>query len=172
MPFYESVFIARQDISVLQVDSLTEELTKLIAEQGAKVVKMEYWGLRSLAYKIRKNRKGHFVLYGIDGPSSAVMELERRMRLNEDVLRYLTIKVDAIEEGPSVMMQRGPGRDDRPRRDGGPRQHESEASPKMAEPSTDAVVPKTDAVKEAAPKEAAPPKADTDTDTETDGNEK
>ena len=118
MPLYECVFIARQDISAPQVDSLTEELTKLIEEQDAKVVKMEYWGLRSLAYKIRKNRKGHYVLYGIDGPSSAILEMERRMRLNEDVLRYLTVKVDEIEEGPSVMMQSRGGRGGREGREG------------------------------------------------------
>ena len=158
MPFYESVFIARQDISAPQVESLTEELSKLIEEQGGKVVKKEYWGLRSLAYKIRKNRKGHYVLYGIDAPSSAVQELERRMRLNEDVLRYLTVKVDSIEEGPSVMMQRGSGRDDRSRRDGGHRRRERER---------DAAPPKADTGKD-----AAPSKADTGTTEETDGGEK
>ncbi len=179
MPLYESVFIARQDISAPQVDSLTEELTKLIEEQGAKVVKMEYWGLRSLAYKIRKNRKGHYVLYGIDGPSSAILEMERRMRLNEDVLRYLTVKVDEIEEGPSVMMQRGPGRDDRPgrdnrpgrddrpRRDGGHGRHNREDAP-QADTGTDAVAEKADsgAVAAKADTDAVTAKTDTDKDAE------
>ena len=170
MPFYESVFIARQDISAPQVESLTEELSKLIEEQGGKVVKKEYWGLRSLAYKIRKNRKGHYVLYGIDGPSSAIQELERRMRLNEDVLRYLTVKVDAIEEGPSVMMQRGSGREDRARRDGGHRRRDREDAPRT-DTGKDAAPANTDTGKDAAPakpdtgKDVAPAKADTDKDT-------
>ena len=180
MPLYESVFIARQDISAPQVESLTEELSKLIEDQGAKVVKTEYWGLRSLAYKIRKNRKGHYVLYGIDGPSAAVQELERRMRLNEDVLRYLTVKVDAIEEGPSVMMQRGPARDDRSRRDGGPRRRdrEHEAAPRRTDSDKVAAPPKTDSDKDAAPaktdndKVPAPSEADTKTTEKTDGGEK
>jgi len=117
MPFYESVFIARQDISSEQAESLTEEFTKVIDGLGGKVTKKEYWGLRTLAYKIRKNRKGHYMLLNIDAPPPAIPELERQMRLNEDILRYLTIKVDALEEEPSIVMQRGSARDDRPGRD-------------------------------------------------------
>lgn len=116
MPLYESVFIARQDISATQVDALTESYSKIIEEQGGQVAKKEYWGLRNLAYRIRKNRKGHYVLFNIDAPAPALHEMERQMRISEDVLRYLTIKVDELEEGPSVMMQRSTGRDERPRR--------------------------------------------------------
>ena len=116
MPLYENVFIARQDISGTQVDALADVFTQLIAEQGGEVKKRENWGLRNLAYRMNKNRKGHYVLFNIDAPAPAIAELERTMRINEDVLRYLTIRVDALEEGPSpIMLNRG-GREDRPRR--------------------------------------------------------
>jgi small subunit ribosomal protein S6 len=117
MPLYENVFIARQDISGAQVDALTESLTQLIADNGGAVRKREYWGLRNLAYRMRKNRKGHYVLMNLDAPPAAVAELERTMRLNEDVIRYLTIRVKAHEEGPSAIMQNRGGRDDRRRGD-------------------------------------------------------
>ncbi len=116
MPYYESVFIARQDISATQVDTLADGFAKAVEDQGGKIAKRESWGLRSLAYRIKKNRKGHYVLFNIDGPSSAVLEMERQMCLSEDILRYLTVKVDELEEGPSIIMQRG-GRDERSRRD-------------------------------------------------------
>jgi small subunit ribosomal protein S6 len=117
MPLYENVFIARQDISGAQVDALADQFTQLISEHGGEVKKRENWGLRNLAYRMNKNRKGHYVLFNIEAPAPAVAELERNMRINEDVLRYLTIRVDALEEGPSpVMLNRG-GREDRPRRD-------------------------------------------------------
>src|SRR5580704_9045402 len=116
MPLYENVFIARQDISGAQVDALADTFTQLIAEQGGEIKKREYWGLRNLAYRMNKNRKGHYVLFNIDAPAPAVAELERTMRINEDVLRYLTLRVDEHEEGPSpVMLNRG-GREDRGRR--------------------------------------------------------
>jgi len=116
VPLYENVFIARQDISGTQVDALADGFTQLIADQGGEIKKREYWGLRNLAYRMNKNRKGHYVLFNIEAPAAAVAELERTMRINEDVLRYLTIKVDALEEGPSpVMLNRG-SREDRPRR--------------------------------------------------------
>jgi small subunit ribosomal protein S6 len=116
MPLYENVFIARQDISGAQVDALADQFTQLIADNGGEVKKRENWGLRNLAYRMSKNRKGHYVLFNIEAPAPAVAELERTMRINEDVLRYLTIKVDALEEGPSpVMLNRG-SREDRPRR--------------------------------------------------------
>ena len=105
MPFYENVFIARQDVSSQQVDAMTEEFTKLISEYGGQVQKTEYWGVRGLAYRIKKNRKGHYVLMNIDAQSDSVLELERQMRLHEDILRYMTTRVDVLEEGPSVMMQ-------------------------------------------------------------------
>src|SRR5689334_4261903 len=104
MPLYENVFIARQDISGAQVDALADTFTTLIAEQGGEVKKREYWGLRNLTYRMKKNRKGHYVLFNIDGPAAAIAELERTMRINEDVLRYLTLRVDQHEEGPSPIM--------------------------------------------------------------------
>ena len=105
MPFYENVFIARQDVSSAQVETLTDTLANLVTEHGGKVTKREYWGLRNLSYRIKKNRKGHYILLNLDAPPAAVNELERNMRINEDVLRYLTVRVDALEEGPSAMMQ-------------------------------------------------------------------
>ena len=105
MALYESVVIARQDLSTAQVDTLGDELTKILSEGGAKVTKRENWGLRSLNFRIKKNRKGHYLMFNLDAPSTAVVEYERRMRINEDVLRYLTVKVDELEEGPSAVMQ-------------------------------------------------------------------
>ena len=105
MPLYESVVIARQDIATTQVDTLADELTNIISEGGGKVAKRENWGLRSLTYRIKKNRKGHYVLFNIDAPPAAINEYERRMRINEDVLRYLTVRVDVHEEGPSAILQ-------------------------------------------------------------------
>jgi small subunit ribosomal protein S6 len=113
MPLYENVFIARQDISGAQVEALTEGFAQLIADHGGEVRKREYWGLRNLAYRMRKNRKGHYVLLNLSAPPAAIAELERTMRINEDVLRYLTLRVDALEEGPSAMMQSRGGRDER-----------------------------------------------------------
>ena len=117
MPLYENVFIARQDISGAQAEQLADAFTQLVAEQGGEVKKREYWGLRNLAYRMNKNRKGHYVLFNIDAPAPAVAELERTMRINEDVLRYLTLRVDTLEEGPSPIMQSRGSREDRPRRD-------------------------------------------------------
>ena len=105
MAYYETVFIARQDISSAQVEALADGFTQVIQEHGGQVTKREYWGLRNLSYRIKKNRKGHYILLNIDGGGPAVSEMERTMRINEDVLRYLTVRVEAIEEGPSVMMQ-------------------------------------------------------------------
>jgi small subunit ribosomal protein S6 len=124
MPFYENVFIARQDVTAAQVEGLTEQFAGIITAQGGNVTKREYWGLKSLSYRVRKNRKGHYTLLNIDAPAAAVIEMERQMRLHEDVLRQLTVRVDALEEGPSAMLQsKGRDRDDRgPRdRDRGPR---------------------------------------------------
>ena len=119
MPYYECVFIARQDVASSQVDALTDRFAEMITEGGGTIGKREYWGLKNLAYRIKKNRKGHYVLLNIDAPSPALQEMERNMRLNEDVLRYLTIKVDSLEEGPSAMMQARQTRDRGPRRGGG-----------------------------------------------------
>jgi small subunit ribosomal protein S6 len=110
MPFYENVFIARQDLTQAQVDALTDSFAAIVADKGGAVKKRESWGLRNLSYRIRKNRKGHYVLFNLDCPPAAVNELERNMRLNEDVIRFLTVKVEALEEGPSAVLQK---RDDR-----------------------------------------------------------
>src|SRR5215831_4322459 len=122
MPLYENVFIARQDISGTQVDALTDAFTQLVTDHGGEVKKREYWGLRNLAYRMRKNRKGHYVMLNIDAPPAAIAELERTMRINEDVIRYLTIRVDTLDEGPSVIMQSRGSRDDRQRRTSGDRE--------------------------------------------------
>lgn len=113
MAFYESVFIARQDISSTQVDALTDAFAEILTQNGGKLAKKEYWGLKNLTYRIKKNRKGHYMLLSIDAPAAAVIEMERNMRLNEDVLRYLTVRVEALEEGPSAMMQSKGDRGDR-----------------------------------------------------------
>ena len=107
MPLYEHVFLARQDLAQAQVDALAENATKIIEDNGGKVAKTETWGLRNLAYRIQKNRKAHYVALDFDAPAPAVAELERQTQINEDVIRYMTIKVDAHEQGPSVMMRRG-----------------------------------------------------------------
>lgn len=123
MALYECVLIARQDISATQVEGLVEQFSGIVQENGGQVTKKEMWGLRSLAYRINKNRKGHYVLLNLDAPSVAVQELERNMRINEDVLRYLTLRVDELEEGPSIILQSRQGRDSRGDRGGrgGPR---------------------------------------------------
>ena len=123
MALYEHVFLARQDISAQQVDALVEQYKGVIEANGGKVGRVENWGLKSLTYRIKKNRKAHYALMDIDAPAAAIHEMERQMRINEDVLRYMTVAVEAHEEGPSAMMQKR-DRDDRPRRDGddrGPR---------------------------------------------------
>jgi small subunit ribosomal protein S6 len=112
MPLYEHVFLARQDVSGQQVEALTEQFKGVIEQNGGKVTKVEPWGLKSLTYRIRKNRKAHFTLLNIDAPPAAVSEMERQQRINEDVIRILTVRVEALEEGPSAMMQKR-DRDDR-----------------------------------------------------------
>ena len=105
MPYYESVFIARQDISSLQVEEIMEKMSSIITESGGTVAKSEYWGLKTLAYRIKKNRKGHYMMLNIDASASAVKELERNMSINDDILRLMTIKLSEINETPSIMMQ-------------------------------------------------------------------
>ena len=106
MAQYEHIFLARQDLSQTQVDALAQAATKIVEDNKGKVVKTETWGLRTLAYKIQKNRKAHYVMLDIDAPGDVVAELERQTRMNEDVLRFLTIRVEEHEEGPSVMMRK------------------------------------------------------------------
>jgi small subunit ribosomal protein S6 len=112
MPLYEHVFLTRQDASNTQVDALTDQFKGVIAGLGGKVTKTEYWGVKSLTFRIRKNRKAHFSFLHIDGPPAAIAEMERQMSINEDVIRFMTIKVDKLEDGPSVMMKPS-RRDDR-----------------------------------------------------------
>ena len=116
MPLYEHVFLARQDVSAQQVEELTAQFKGVIEQMGGKVAKTEQWGVKSLSYRLRKNRKAHFTLLNVDAPPAALNEIERQERLNEDVLRYLTVRVDEHEEGPSAMMRkvdRDRERDDR-----------------------------------------------------------
>ena len=132
MALYEHVFLARQDLAQAQVDALAEMATKIIEEGKGKVVKAETWGLRSLAYRIAKNRKAHYVMLEIDAPTGVVAELERQLNINEDISRFMTVRIDELENGPSAMMRRGErdrargergdrpdrgDRGDRPRRD-------------------------------------------------------
>ena len=114
MALYEHVFMTRQDAALAQVEALTEQYKALIATGGGKVTKTEYWGLKSLTYRVKKNRKAHYTLFNIDAPSAAVVEMERQMSISEDVIRYMTIRVEALEDGPSAQMRR---REDRDRRD-------------------------------------------------------
>ncbi len=136
MALYEHVFLARQDLAQAQVEALAEAATRIVEEGKGKVVKTETWGLRSLAYRIAKNRKAHYVLLEIDAPAGVIAELERQTSINEDVIRYMSVRVDAHEAGPSAMMRRserdrrergdrdrdrGPRRDREDRDDRGPR---------------------------------------------------
>ncbi len=124
MPLYESTLIARPDISGQQVEGLSEQFQEIVRDKGGEVAKTEYWGLRSLTYKIKKNRKGHYLHMQIDAPAEAIAEMERNMRINEDVMRYLTIRVDALDPEPSVVMASKGSRDSRGRGEGrrdGPR---------------------------------------------------
>ena len=117
MALYEHVFLARQDLAQAQVDQLAEAATKIIEDNQGKVVKTETWGLRNLAYRVKKNRKAHYVMLDIDAPAGAVAELERQTAINEDVIRYMTVRVDAHEQGPSVMMRKSERSEGRRRRD-------------------------------------------------------
>jgi small subunit ribosomal protein S6 len=121
MALYEHIYLARQDVSPQQVEEITNALTEVLSQGGGKVTKNEYWGLKSLSYRIKKNRKAHYSLLNIEAPAAAVAEMERQMRINEDILRFMTVRVDELEEGPSAMMQKR-DRDDRDGdRPGGPR---------------------------------------------------
>ncbi len=129
MALYEHIYLARQDVTAQQVEAMTEQFKSVIEAGGGKIDKVEYWGVKTLAYRIKKNRKAHFTLINIDAPAAAVAEMERQMGINEDILRFMTIRVEELEEGPSAMMRkredsdrdgergerRGP-RPDRPRR--------------------------------------------------------
>ena len=118
MALYEHVYMARQDVTAQQVEALTEQLKSVLAAHGGSVAKVEYWGVKSLAFRVKKNRKAHFTMLNIAAPSEAVVEVERLLSLNEDVLRYLTIRVDEHEVGPSAMLRK---REESDRDDRGPR---------------------------------------------------
>ena len=132
MALYEHVFLARQDVSAQQVDALVEQYKGVIEAHGGKVGRVENWGLKSLTYRIKKNRKAHYALMDIDAPAAAIHEMERQMRINEDVLRYMTIAVEKHEEGPSAMMQKRDrdDRGDRGPREGGPRREFGDRPPR------------------------------------------
>lgn len=134
MPYYENVFIARQDISSAQIETITDSMVALIDETGGRVSRREYWGVRSLAYRMKKNKKGHYVLLNFEAPSSTVLEMERRLRLNEDILRILTIKTDDLPEEPSVVLA---NRGERSRYRDRPERSE-ERTPRPTEPTADA----------------------------------
>jgi small subunit ribosomal protein S6 len=119
MPLYEHVFLARQDASTQQVEELTTQMTGIVGQVGGKVTKTENWGVRSLTYRMNKNRKAHFVLLNIDAPAAAVAEIERQERISEDVIRYLTVRVEEHEEGPSAMMRKADRDRERDDRGGG-----------------------------------------------------
>jgi small subunit ribosomal protein S6 len=121
MPLYEHVYLARQDVSAQQVEELTAQFTAVIEGLGGKVTKNEYWGVKSLNFRIRKNRKAHFTLLNIDAPPAAIVEIERQERINEDILRYLSVRVDELEEGPSAMMRKVDRDRERDERRGGDR---------------------------------------------------
>ena len=130
MPLYEHVFLARQDLAQAQDDAIAENATTIIKDNGGSVAKTETWGLRSLAYRIAKNRKAHYVMLDIDAPPAAIAELERQSNINEDIIRFLTLRVDAHEKGPSAMMRRGEKERERgPRGDRGDRGERSEFRP-------------------------------------------
>ena len=158
MALYESVFLARQDISNAQVDQLADQFSEIITNMGGTIAKREYWGVRKLAYRIKKNRKAHYLLFNINAPSDAVLEMERNMRLNEDILRYLTLRIEEVDEAPSVIMQaksdRSGGRGDRgdrrrderpPRRDSAPAEADASAAAATAEPAVATPAEETEA---------------------------
>jgi small subunit ribosomal protein S6 len=133
MPLYEHVYLARQDVSAQQVEELTAQFTGIIEQMGGKIEKTEYWGVKSLSYRMRKNRKAHMTLMNVNAPPAALAELERQQRINEDVLRYITIRVEEHETEPSAMMrkadrdrERDERRGDRRRDRDGPRRDDDE----------------------------------------------
>src|ERR1700750_3374183 len=119
MPLYEHVFLARQDASPQQVEELTAQMTGIVEQAGGKITKTENWGVRSLTYRMNKNRKAHFVLLNIEAPSAAIAEIERQERISEDVIRYLSVRVEEHEEGPSAMMRKADRDRERDDRGGG-----------------------------------------------------
>jgi len=132
MRFYEHTFIARQELSAQQAQNLAETYAGVIAEQGGEVTKSEYWGIRNLAYRIKKNRKGHYLHFNLRAPATVIEELERQERLNDDVIRFLTVKVDALDDKPSIQAQVRSSREERSRRadEDRPRRGQGEERPR------------------------------------------
>ncbi len=128
MPYYETVFIARQDLTEAQVKDMTEAFSKIITDAKGKITKTEFWGLKSFAYRINKARKGHYVLLELDTDSEALVEMERQMRLHEDVVRFLTIRLEELTDGPSVVMDKGGRDDDKKPRFDKDKKHKKEAA--------------------------------------------
>ena len=155
MSLYEHIFITRQDLTSQQVETLTEELSKVISDNDGTILKSEQWGLRALAYRIKKNRKGHYVMMHIDAPSAAVTEMERIIRINEDIIRHLTLRMDELEEDESVVMRNKSSRDERGDR---PRFNDRSRFGDDKKPKT-----------ESAEAPAAPKAEDADTATKTEG---
>ena len=139
MRLYESVFIARQDISATQVEAMADEFAGIITSAGGTIQKREYWGLRSLAYRIKKNRKGHYIMFNMKTNSETLKEYERVMGLNEDILRFLNIRIEEVEEGPSIIMQSKNERPSRGSREGGHEDISAEVSRKAAASNDDDV---------------------------------
>ena len=139
MRLYESVFIARQDISATQVEAMADEFAGIITSAGGTIQKREYWGLRSLAYRIKKNRKGHYIMFNMKTNSETLKEYERVMGLNEDILRFLNIRIEEVEEGPSIIMQSKNERPSRGPREGGREDVSAEVGRKSAAPNDDDV---------------------------------
>ncbi len=163
MALYETVFIVRPDVSAQHVDGMAGNFAAIVGEGGGSVSKTENWGLCSLAYRIKKNRKGHYVLMNIDAPPAAIGEMERNMRIDEDIVRYLTVRVDALEEGPSIVMRAKVARDDRGRRDRGRSDGPPRAAPTAKEDAgKDGAVPAAEAKAEAKAEDKAEDKDDTE----------
>ncbi len=135
MALYEHIFMVRQDVSSAQVDTLTQQFKSILEDNNGSIGKTEYWGVRPLAYRVKKNRKAHYTLMNVDAPAEAVKEMERQMSINDDVIRFMTIRVDEHEDGPSVQMRSGRGRD---RDDRGPRDRDDrEPRERDAKPAAD-----------------------------------
>ena len=137
MRLYESVFIARQDITAAQVETMADEFAEIITSAGGTIKKREYWGLRALAYRIKKNRKGHYIMFNMETDAETLKEYERVMGLNEDVLRFLNIRIEEVEEGPSIIMQSKNERPSRSPRENGREDDRADFSKRVAASSTD-----------------------------------
>ena len=153
MPFYETVLITRQEIGGGEAERLGEHYEEILTKEGASVVRREYWGLRRLAYRVRKNRKGHYVMFHVDGPGTAIQEYERQLRIDENVVRYLTMRVDQLPEGPSIIMKARAEREERRDQETSRRDVDRQASADVSKDGerTETTGPAEDAVEQVAP---------------------